>query len=390
MSRKTSFVLFTLSCFALLLVVAVACSAQAVQVSPTASGGADVNAAVQGSTGGQGGGRIAFVSDRGGQVDLWSMDSSGSSLKQVTKDVDKESAPAWSPNGRQLAYTVLRQSGYKLMVVDSSGGTPVKVFESDKPLESVWSTDSAGLFVKSDSYNNVNVPAIYFAAKDGGTVREVLRSEEAPFGGLSAAPGKVAAAVQTADGAGIYFSDGSDRSMDVNVESSGPAISGADPVLSPDGRYISFSAPPMDDDPVLWVKDLQLGSKVAINADSASRRWDHGVTWAPDGKRLAFVRSSVSWLANNGRPEAAVQSGQAELGDEGLRIAAGDGTVVKRLTGNKTDTSPVWSQDGTWLAFMSARGRTAGSDIWVVNISGENPKNLTNGNGSSWSPTWSR
>ncbi len=49
--------------------------------------------------------RIAFVSDRSGQTELWMMNWDGANPRQLTKHGSIALAPTWSPDGRHLVFT---------------------------------------------------------------------------------------------------------------------------------------------------------------------------------------------------------------------------------------------------------------------------------------------
>ena len=48
--------------------------------------------------------RVAFVSDRGGQMDVWVHEVATGANVQITHEHDAVSAPAWSPDGSQIAF----------------------------------------------------------------------------------------------------------------------------------------------------------------------------------------------------------------------------------------------------------------------------------------------
>jgi Tol biopolymer transport system component len=65
-----------------------------------------------------------------------------------------------------------------------------------------------------------------------------------------------------------------------------------------------------------------------------------------------------------------------------------DGTNQTRLTNSAgEDSNPVWSPDGTKIAFES--NRTGNSEIFVMNADGSNQINLTNNAGSDFDLSWS-
>lgn len=96
------------------------------------------------------------------------------------------------------------------------------------------------------------------------------------------------------------------------------------------------------------------GDIIAINPDGTGRvpltstddEIESNVAWAPDGRRLAFVR-----------------------GDGGVYVMYTDGTKIKRIVEPRPEVEgPAWSPDGRKVAFGAAAGSTFA--IYVVNADG--------------------
>jgi TolB protein len=66
--------------------------------------------------------RIAFISDRTGDSELWVMDWNGANQKQLTKHNSLALAPSWSPDGRHLAFTSYLRGTPALYLLTPSEG----------------------------------------------------------------------------------------------------------------------------------------------------------------------------------------------------------------------------------------------------------------------------
>lgn len=65
--------------------------------------------------------RIAFASDRGGNFDIYVMNADGSKVRRLTKQRGLDYWPAWSPDGKRIAFTSNRDGNYEIYVMNADG-----------------------------------------------------------------------------------------------------------------------------------------------------------------------------------------------------------------------------------------------------------------------------
>jgi TolB protein len=67
------------------------------------------------------GGRIAFVSQRDGDSEIYVMNRDGSNVRRLTNNSAIDSTPTWSPTGTQIAFTSGRSGAAQIWVMDADG-----------------------------------------------------------------------------------------------------------------------------------------------------------------------------------------------------------------------------------------------------------------------------
>jgi TolB protein len=65
--------------------------------------------------------RIAFASNRSGNMDIWVANADGTGAQRLTSTRAAETAPCWSPTGREIAFTSSRTGTPQLYIMDSDG-----------------------------------------------------------------------------------------------------------------------------------------------------------------------------------------------------------------------------------------------------------------------------
>jgi Tol biopolymer transport system component len=96
--------------------------------------------------------RIAFVSKRTGNEEIWTLALHGKHLKQLTSFRGPATGtPRWSPDGRWIAFDSLAAGNPDIYVIDANGGTPRRLTTglSGNFMPS-WSSDAQWLYFKSN------------------------------------------------------------------------------------------------------------------------------------------------------------------------------------------------------------------------------------------------
>jgi len=257
-------------------------------------------------------GRIAFVSRRDGDIEIYTMNSHGSDVRRLTEHPGADIAPAWSPDGSEIVFA----RGY--------GGDATEI----------WVMDTAGNLLRQlgGSYDHVREPRW---SPDGSQIVFVMG------GGTDAH---------------LYLvpSDASGPPTQLTNTCGGEA----GPDWAPDGNTIVFHADPVGcsydtADTHLHLIDPD-GSNLRPLLDGEGQKI-HGsyARYSPDGTLTAFERYHRD-------PGGA---------DCDIYIVNSDGSDVRPFqVGPYDDGLPVWSPDGQTLAFMSSNRAATYVDIWVARL----------------------
>jgi Ca2+-binding RTX toxin-like protein len=95
---------------------------------------------------------------------------------------------------------------------------------------------------------------------------------------------------------------------------------------------------------------------------------DYDPVWSPDGTRVAYV----------GGPDDEYY----------IDVVNADGTGHVRLTSSEADATPAWSPDGTRIVFTSWRGEDEDDDLWTMNSDGSGQRKLFGTDAGDYSPVF--
>ena len=163
-----------------------------------------------------------------------------------------------------------------------------------------------------------------------------------------------------------------------NVSNASNALD-IDPSWHPDGDALLFASDRDGTDFDIWQVTLSEPPQLTIIFESDCN--DRDPARSPDGLQLALARSpGFSNAEDDSCPAGSTIWVRATDDEDPVAITSGE---------KSDDSSPVWSPDGTRLAYIADSTNT---DIFMADLSlpaGENTRNITGSNRNESNPSWS-
>ena len=305
--------------------------------------------------------------------DIWIKAVDGDATRQLTNTPDVvDKYPAWSPDGRFIAFERSFQHRAHVLIVSTLGGPEQIVALGLRP---AWTPDGTSL--------------VFSAPTPGGRaglVRHVLKTGEetvltsAPDGFIDSRP-RV-----SPDGASVLFMRWGESRSAVFLKSFAPGdatritewhrgpLGGL--AWMPDGREILYGRPEVSGRRLVR---MTIGDADAIPVPGIPRE---------------SVSPSLSGLRGDGAYRLAVAGGQPDIGLRLVNLQAPltNGSIAADspfCDATRMDMPGRFSRDGNQVAFSSDRGGTP--QVWIANRDGSGVRSVTRlddamVNVGSWSP----
>jgi TolB protein len=218
---------------------------------------------------------LAYVSFESGKAAVWAQDVASGARRMLANFRGSNSAPAWSPDGQRLAVTLSRDGGSQIFLVDRAGGEPRRLTSSSAiDTEPVFTTDGRQLYFVSDRGGS---PQIYRMPAGGGSAERVTFSGSYNISPSISPDGRTLSYVTRA-GAGFKIATLDLSSGQASVVSD--TTDDESPSFAPNGRLIIYATRAQGRD-VLMTTTVDGKVKARLISTSADVREP---VWGPFGR----------------------------------------------------------------------------------------------------------
>lgn len=260
-------------------------------------------------------------------ADIWMLHWKDTQRVQLTNSPDGETAPRWSPDGKYLSFTAARQGGSnQIWLLDRRGGEAIKLTDIKGEIsEYSWSPDAKRLamVIKDPVDTAKNKPPKPYVIN-----RYKFKQDVSGY-------------LYDTRNTHLYLFDVAAKKLDTLTRG---LFNEQDIEWSPDGSKIAFVSnqsedPDKNSNTDIWIINAQAGAQPKRFTTWLGR--DHAPQWSPDGKKLAYLRSTSD--------QAYIMYDQPVL-----FVADANGGNVKEISKalDRPVSDPRWSADGQSIAVL--------------------------------------
>jgi Tol biopolymer transport system component len=233
-------------------------------------------------------GRLAMETSIGGNPQLFVYDTSRLRFDLVYQSPAVDTQPAWSPDGRRLAFASNQDGQYEIYVLNLDTGVVFNLTRN--PADDrypAWSPDGQRIVFTTDRDGNQE---IYSTTLDGG---EVVNLTQHPANDLQPSwfiEQRIAFASDRDNNLEIYLMN-PDGTGQFNLSNT-PGFDDYDPAGAPDASLIAFTSN-RDGNPEIYSMNLDGSNQTNLTRNPAR---DETPAWSPDSQWIAFATNrDANW-----------------------------------------------------------------------------------------------
>jgi len=322
--------------------------------------------------------------------DIWVMNADGSNTLQLT-EYGAIGQFDWSSDGSKIAFSSAHDSlEEELFTVESDGTRLIRVTGNMADYGYYYDYSPDG-----STFAFMGVDGIYTVNIDGTGLKELIVREEYDNHYPTWSPdGSKIAFVSNRDAVTAHHRGPNDEIyiMDADGSNVMRLTHNEEGMIkslqwSPDGSKLLYFWDETGDEMLPYVNTTCIINADGSNYEFADKMYD--MRWSHDGSRILFTKEdewysmkpNSSGVTELNWPEDSVLSPDgtriAYHNNEGIYVARANGTAAIKVA-DAGNYNPIWSTDGTKIAYQSTRdGRDSSREIYVVNADGSDERQVT-------------